>query len=380
MILQHINISNVCSVLTDATHFSAGQLVASLQGYMARNLETLMESRMLDDLHPYVVRQLSTFVQSQQERKLPLTRSNTMFDRAIEVHRDWLALQDIPQPIVRVVTKGPLRQSPRLSPVALGGKRNGRPSYGPPSPSVSPRVAPSQVNTSITGTSVRVAEPAVAGDEVFMMDDEAHEDIPPISLSSPAPGPTVSQPVPFSANSPWKVKVSQTSARWVDLMLRMVIEADQTSIRSDLRTIMAEAETQRSPRPSLGPSPGRPQATGSDSSQPPITPKLGQKALVSEPIRSKTDLSWRLPTSAQISPGSSMIAPQTPPRIPGPAHSTSTSRSSVNRPVTDSPSASPSRPLSTNKTQTTPSLQSKGNLGPVFAPTKQAIGMSRRTS
>lgn len=168
---------------------------------------------MLDDLHPHVVRQLSTFVQSQQERKLPLTRSNTMFDRAIEAHGDWLALQDIPQPIVRAVTKAALRQSPRLSPVALGSKRNGRPSYGPPSPSVSPRVSPSQVNTSITGSSVRAAEPAVAGDEVFMMDDEAHEDIPPISLSSPAPGPPVSQPVPFSANSPWKVKVSQISAR-----------------------------------------------------------------------------------------------------------------------------------------------------------------------
>lgn len=163
-------------------------------------------------------------------------------------------------------------------------------------------------------------------------------------------------------------------------MLHVVIEAEQTSIRSDLRTIMAEAETQRSPRPSLGPSPGRPQATGSHSSQPPITPKLGQKALVLEPIRPKTDLSWRLPTSAQVSPGSSMTAPQTPPRITSSAHPTSTSRSSVNRPATDSLSASPPRPPTSTRTQTTSSLQSKGSLGPVFAPTKQAIGLSRRTS
>ena len=114
VILRHININNVCSVLTDASYFSANQLIASLQGFVARNLETLLESRMLDDLQSFVVKHLATFIQSLHAKKLPLTRSGALIKKASEKYGDWLSLQDIPQPIIRSIAKGPLRQSSPL--------------------------------------------------------------------------------------------------------------------------------------------------------------------------------------------------------------------------------------------------------------------------
>ncbi len=71
VMLRHITILNVCSVLADATYYHAIELVTSLQGYMARNMETLLESRMLDDFPGYLIKQLAAFVRKKQAEKLP---------------------------------------------------------------------------------------------------------------------------------------------------------------------------------------------------------------------------------------------------------------------------------------------------------------------
>lgn len=163
---------------------------------------------MLDDLQSFVVKHLATFIQSLQAKKLPLTRSDALIKKASEKYGDWLALQDIPQPITRSVAKGPLRQSPKISPVATG-KRSGRVSTGPISPSASPRFEPRPASV-LNSTAERRSRPAAVGDEVFMMDDDMHEEIPQLSLSSQSDH---TLPPAVSGNNAWKSRISQTNTK-----------------------------------------------------------------------------------------------------------------------------------------------------------------------
>lgn len=72
---------------------------------MARNLETLLESHMLDDLAPDLVKQLAAYIREEQARKAPLARSTVLVDSAMEKHHEWLENEDFPAAIVR--TNGP---------------------------------------------------------------------------------------------------------------------------------------------------------------------------------------------------------------------------------------------------------------------------------
>ncbi|TFY58443.1 hypothetical protein EVJ58_g6418 [Rhodofomes roseus] len=66
VILKRVNVLNVCAVLSDASFYHALPLIASLHAYMAANMETILESRMLDDLPLSLIKQLSVFVREQQ--------------------------------------------------------------------------------------------------------------------------------------------------------------------------------------------------------------------------------------------------------------------------------------------------------------------------
>lgn len=83
---------------------------------MTINMEALLESQMLDDLTPDLVEQLGGFVRHLQTKKSPISRSNALVNKAMETYADWLALQDIPQPIVRSNRHGPHKSSPIASP------------------------------------------------------------------------------------------------------------------------------------------------------------------------------------------------------------------------------------------------------------------------
>jgi hypothetical protein len=100
VILEYLNIHNACYILSDATHYHATQLVESVQGYMTANMESLLESRMLDDMPYALVKQLAKFARQQQLEKSPFSRSGVFVEKAMEKHAEWLKLQDIPEPIV----------------------------------------------------------------------------------------------------------------------------------------------------------------------------------------------------------------------------------------------------------------------------------------
>jgi inhibitor of Bruton tyrosine kinase len=170
MILQHININNVCFVFSDAVHYTASTLIQRVQEYMVVNMETLLENHMLDDLHPALIRQLSQATREEQARKSPYARSTQMLDQAMALHADWLALQDIPQPILRTSYRASLsKDSVKLSPP--GPSKKSKQSDSPiPSPMIMPLSKPLQT---------------VGAEDIFVMDD----DIPSSSLMQADPQP-----------------------------------------------------------------------------------------------------------------------------------------------------------------------------------------------
>ena len=120
---------NACYLLMDAIHFNLTDLVDRIQSYMTANLELLLESRILDDLDPRVVRKLSEHARTDQAVQLPVSRSDKLG-----------------------------KDSPRMSPPGSAKKAVGR-QLKLSSPTTSPVLRP-------TGAS----QPPL-GDEIFAMDD-----------------------------------------------------------------------------------------------------------------------------------------------------------------------------------------------------------------
>lgn len=89
----------------------------SLHQYISVNLETLLEARLLEDLSPWHIKQLSGAVQGHQAAKSPFSRLERHVKLAAKVdeHREWLAAEDIPSPIVRSQPKAQPKPSPKAS-------------------------------------------------------------------------------------------------------------------------------------------------------------------------------------------------------------------------------------------------------------------------
>ncbi|GJE93782.1 hypothetical protein PsYK624_099430 [Phanerochaete sordida] len=153
IIQQRITIANATFILADASLFHATALVQSVQAYIARNLETLLEHRLLDALPPDLVKQLAAAVRAAQARKAPVARTGALAAAALARHAAWAAQQDWPSPVVRSAQPRPppVRTRPAPEPARPAEKRRG------------------------------VVE--VVDDEVFMMDGV--DAIPPLSLSAP---------------------------------------------------------------------------------------------------------------------------------------------------------------------------------------------------
>ncbi|KAG9308137.1 hypothetical protein JVU11DRAFT_12491 [Chiua virens] len=214
IILQYLNTYNACCLLTDAIHFNAVELADRVQGYMVANMEMLLESRILDDLDLRVVRKLSEHARAQQATHSPVSRSDKLGHAALEKHKDWLALQDIPVPIISSQKVFTAKDSPRTSAPGSARKTVGRQLwlYSPtPSPVLRPSATP---------------QPPL-GDEIFAMDDaDVGFPLKPSSLQTSASEETLAQmPMAGAAKPGWK--------------------KNGVMPRTDLKAIMAEAENGR---------------------------------------------------------------------------------------------------------------------------------------
>ncbi|KAI5999185.1 hypothetical protein EDD15DRAFT_2363222 [Pisolithus albus] len=78
----------------------AVDLVDGIENYVAVNLEMFLESRIVDDLGALEVRHLARYTRSKAVQKSPLVRLNRLTTEAMEKHQEWLANQDIPEPVV----------------------------------------------------------------------------------------------------------------------------------------------------------------------------------------------------------------------------------------------------------------------------------------
>lgn len=91
VILKHVNLYNACYVLVEAAHLAAQELTERIQSFMAVNMDFLLDSGILDDLEPAVVKQLAGYIRAKQEEKSPITRSGRLANDAMARHADWLA-------------------------------------------------------------------------------------------------------------------------------------------------------------------------------------------------------------------------------------------------------------------------------------------------
>lgn len=189
IILNYVTVHNVCSILADFSFLDCTHLMDRLHRYIAVNMETLLESRMLDDLTPHLIRSIASSVRHHQQLKLPVSRSHLLANQAMQKPEivSWLAEQDIPRPIVRSARQekevsAKMSMSPRLSP-----KRSRRVSV-PPSPMSSPVVRPAQ--------SQRVISGPPQGDDLFAMDDA--DFVPALNLGAPVVNPSSNTPATVS--------------------------------------------------------------------------------------------------------------------------------------------------------------------------------------
>ena len=153
IILNHLNPYNACYLLSEAIHHNAMELAKSIESYMAANLEMLLESRILDDLETTVVRHLAEYTRTEQLYKSPITRSNKLIHHAMDKHKAWLALQDIPSPIV-----------PSSKPSQAQRELQKTPRQAIQTPTPVPSLKPTRPSRSVSHLDL-------ADDDIFLMDD-----------------------------------------------------------------------------------------------------------------------------------------------------------------------------------------------------------------
>lgn len=105
---------NAAALAAEASFHNAQDLKSSIFHYIACNLEAMMENGLLDDMDIRILNDLTDFVRDRQAEKLPLTRSGILLDMAMERHRDWMVLQDFPEPRLRY-PRDIKPKSPRLT-------------------------------------------------------------------------------------------------------------------------------------------------------------------------------------------------------------------------------------------------------------------------
>ncbi|KAH9041005.1 hypothetical protein EDB85DRAFT_1858258 [Lactarius pseudohatsudake] len=195
ILVKYVTINNISAVYVEAASLHCEQLMDSLHQYMSVNMETLLEARLLDDLPPRLVRELSSAVRGYHAVKSPFSRMELPVNlaAAVHAHHEWIAEQDIPGPIVRSQSKS----QPKLSP-----KASRKPSL-PTSPGSKP-------------TLPRTPLLSNPGEDLFAMDEAL---VPPLNLDATA---STDELGPTPKVGPWKGK--------------------STTPKIDMKKILAEAE------------------------------------------------------------------------------------------------------------------------------------------
>ena len=166
IILNYLNLHNACYLLSEAIHYNAMELAKSIKSYMAANMEMLLEPRILDDLDKIMVRHLAEYTCTEQ-----------LIHRAMDKHKAWLALQDIPGPIVP--NSKPSQEQRELQKTSCQTIQM---------PTPSPSLKPTRPSRSIPHLDL-------ADDDIFLMDDTEPQ-FSGDSKTSQASSSVIPQPTP----------------------------------------------------------------------------------------------------------------------------------------------------------------------------------------
>ena len=345
-------------------------------------MESFLESRILDEIPQSLVKQLAKFVRAKQVEKSPFSRSDAFVNEMMKKYAEWLAGQDVPEPIVKAnalmiphtrVSAGSslLRKGSSMEKISPSMFSRIKPSITVASPSTEPTTG-----QPIT-TPQRTLRRLPLGDDVFVMDemDMTHSpsvevgSLPPASSSTTAM--SISVPVPA-----WK---ASTSTRSVDPFFffltttwhRVLMFISLSSV--DMKAVMAEAAIQDKVAGALL-DPHTPRSNG------PRTPQSDQRRYTplsgtsNSPTPNNAKIALK-PTGVTIpwrsSPDQAAIrsAPPLPstPTTPTPIAITSLSKAN-------------SRPSGISSSKPQPSSTQLPGMGPVITPTRQLPSKSGSSS
>ncbi|KAF5390605.1 hypothetical protein D9757_002585 [Collybiopsis confluens] len=356
LVLKFLNIHNACYILTEAAHYHAFDLVSSVEGYISQNLETFLESHMLDTLNPSLIKHLSAFVRSQQERKSSVVRSHKLVTDAMSKWQEWLDSEDTPQLIM------PSSRS-------LKRLRERKPSqaFSPPSPShiTSTSFGRQRVHTLTRSTPVRPSVspilkpggPTPDSDDIFGMDEM---DI----------GPPLTDTVEHHSSNGNAWRVSSSIPRYAQSKFVFRWEELNAIFNSvDMRSVMAEAAQTKPAQLYTAPPVRTPPKDGASlhsisragSSQNKIFDVAPTPSPSTEPRASGTP--WRTPTSAPktFTPSDSFPSLGTTPLVLAPEEA----------------------PVPQDSLDARPQIRTSGSnpsLGPVFTPSRLPAAKSPLTT
>jgi len=191
---------------------------------MSKNLETLMESRLLDDLPHDVTKALSAYICNQQTLKAPFIRNHGNLNALATKWSAWLEMQDIPTTIVSRTGPLPIKMAqnkPSSLPSGLSLPRNPDPITPIKTTAFSavPHSPPTTNSPSVASLQRKPSAVKYSDDGVFTMDDD-----PPTQVVQSATD--VSRP------SPWK---SKTTTEKVDMKAIIALAEEEQRSRIPTR-------------------------------------------------------------------------------------------------------------------------------------------------
>ncbi|WVQ98856.1 hypothetical protein IAU59_005987 [Kwoniella sp. CBS 9459] len=277
MIIRHCNAFNAAALATEAAFYQATTLKLSIFDYIVSCMETMLESGLLDEMDNDVLLDLCDVISQKQADRLSVSRNQVLVKQAMEKHREWLSLQDIPQPRLRQPFKWKPR-SPALSPVDTlsftpRDKERTKASSGPvpvPAVPISPLLSPELQ-----------PDRSSAADGIFQMDDDLPT--PPFTASG-SHTPRANRPM-----TPLDLSAASGSVGKGAVWRSKKVESEKV----DLRSVMAEAAAKK---PSLA--------------RPPVTPN---SALASGSRPSSYTTSTGLPTPQAMTSTKTTALARSPP-------------------------------------------------------------------
>ena len=194
VILKFVNVNNACYILGEATHYHALQLIESLEDYIMVNLETFLESRLLDELPHALIKHLSFYISDQQKTKSRYSRTNEALDGILAKHYAWVEDQDWPIPILPKDVGGILAMLRRDARTGTAKVSPGPPLT--PTSSLGRKASRLMTDGSLTldpTVSPKTSRQIPSGDDIFLMDGLDSPSAPPQELRKDPAGPSSSQ-------------------------------------------------------------------------------------------------------------------------------------------------------------------------------------------